>query len=96
VNGRITVRESYVRGEVRHPKSGKPREVALSDQARQALAAHRHARGERVFCDAEGQPFTMGRWRASWSAPAGSPSCARSGGTSCAITPSPRLRREGL
>lgn len=58
-NGRITVRESYVRGRFDTPKSGKPREVALSDQARQALAAHRHTRGERVFCDAEGRPFKM-------------------------------------
>jgi hypothetical protein len=45
---------------VRYPRSGEPREVALSDEARHDLAAHRHTRGERVFCDAEGRPFTQG------------------------------------
>lgn len=60
VNGRLYVCESYVRGLFGVPKSGKPREVALSDEARRALAAHRHTRSERVFCDAEGRPFTQG------------------------------------
>jgi hypothetical protein len=27
---------------------------------RDALRAHRHARGERVFCDSQGRPFTQG------------------------------------
>jgi integrase len=70
VNGRLYVRESYVRGVFGTPKSGKPREVPLSNQARQALETHREARqalavdghpvGERVFCDAQGRPFKMG------------------------------------
>jgi hypothetical protein len=42
------------------PKCGKPREVPLSNLARQAFAAHRHTRGERVFCDVEGRPFKTG------------------------------------
>jgi integrase len=60
VNGRLYVCENYVRGLFGVPKSGKPREVALSDEARRALAGHRHTRGERVFCDAQGRPFTQG------------------------------------
>jgi integrase len=60
VRGKIQVQHSYVRGVFGTPKSGKPREVALSDEARRALAAHRHTRGERVFCDAAGRPFTQG------------------------------------
>jgi len=59
-NGRIHVRENYVRGRFKAPKNGKPREVPLSAQARQALEAHRHTRGVRVFCDAHGRPFTQG------------------------------------
>jgi integrase len=59
--GRIRVAENYVRGQFTCPKSGKPREVPLSGEAREALAAHRHTRGERVFCDAQGRPFTQGR-----------------------------------
>src|SRR4029077_19627910 len=44
VSGRLYVRESYVRGVFGTPKSGKPREVPLSNQARQALETHRRAR----------------------------------------------------
>ena len=49
-----------MRGVFGTPKSGKPREVPLSNQARQALSAYRHTRSERVFCDAEGRPFKTG------------------------------------
>jgi hypothetical protein len=52
--------ENYVRGEFKAPKSGKPREIPLNVRAKQALAASRHTRGERVFCDAAGKPFTQG------------------------------------
>jgi integrase len=69
--GRIRVVENYVRGHFKAPKNGKPREVPLSGEARAALAQHRHMRGERVFCDAKGKPFTQGSWRASSNA------CAR-------------------
>ena len=60
VRGRLFVQQSYVRGVFGTPKSGKPREVPLSNQARHALEAHRHTRSERVFCDAQGRPFKMG------------------------------------
>jgi integrase len=60
VNGRLHVVENYVRRRFKAPKSGKPREVALSAAARDALAAHRHTRGERVFCDGQGRPLTTG------------------------------------
>lgn len=61
--GRIRVVENYVRGQFKAPKSGKPREVPLSREARAALAEHRARRGEggeRVFCDAQGKPYTQG------------------------------------
>lgn len=61
--GRIRVVENYVRGQFKAPKSGKPREVPLSGEARAALAQHRErwgAVGKRVFCDAQGKPYTQG------------------------------------
>jgi integrase len=68
VRGKIFVRQNYVCCVFGDPKSGKPREVPLSGQARQALEAHRHVRGELVFCDAEGRPLRRsamehGLWR---------------------------------
>ena len=41
VRGRLFVQQSYVRGVYGTPKSGKAREVPLSNQARLALEAHR-------------------------------------------------------
>ncbi len=58
--GRINVRQSIVRGVIGLPKSGKPREIPLCDDAIEALAAHRHQRGPLVFCDAEGKALTAG------------------------------------
>jgi integrase len=58
--GRINVRQNIVRGIAGLPKSGKPREIALCDDAIEALAAHRHERGPLVFCDAEGKALTDG------------------------------------
>lgn len=56
---RIAVRRNFYRGRFGTPKSGKAREVPLSDQAARALAAHTHTRSEAlVFCDAAGRPFT--------------------------------------
>jgi integrase len=60
VRGRLRVVQNYVRGQTKAPKSGKPREVPLSCAARDALAGHRHTRGERVFCDGQGRPLTTG------------------------------------
>ena len=58
VAGRLMVRRRLYRGKFDTPKSGKPREVPLSEDARTALKRHRHLRGELVFCDADGRPFT--------------------------------------
>lgn len=52
--GLIVVRQNIVRGHVGTPKSGKGREIPMSDQALAALKAHRHLRGELVFCNADG------------------------------------------
>jgi len=60
VSGRLMVRQSIVRGVVGTPKSGKKREVPLSDEALAALKSHRHLRGELVFCAADGKPLTKG------------------------------------
>src|SRR5206468_684243 len=43
------------RGHVGTPKSGRNREIPLSDDALKALKAHRHLRGELVFCAANGR-----------------------------------------
>lgn len=52
------MRRRFYRGKLDIPKSGKSREVALSEDARAALKRHRHLRGELVFCDLDGRPFT--------------------------------------
>ncbi len=60
VAGRISVRQSIVGGNVVTPKSGKHREVPLSDDTLAALKQHRHLRGPLVFCDADGRALTKG------------------------------------
>ncbi len=55
VAGRLNVRQNVVRGIIGTPKSGKPREVPLSDEALVALKKHRHLRGPLVFCDLDGR-----------------------------------------
>jgi integrase len=52
------VRQNVVRGIVGTPKSGKPREIALGDDVRAALKAHRHLRGPLVFCAMDGKLLT--------------------------------------
>jgi integrase len=69
VAGRIVVRRARVRGKMKGPKNGKPREIPMSDALRVALKGHRHLRGDFVFCDLDGQPLTKGAckhplWRA--------------------------------
>lgn len=66
---RIVVRQAESRGEVGPPKSGRTREVNLSESAWKALTAQRHLRGPLVFCDMHGQMLTKGAckwplWRA--------------------------------
>ena len=53
VAGRLVVRRTVWRGHVGTPKSGRNREMPLSDDALKGLKAQRHLRGELVFC-AEG------------------------------------------
>jgi integrase len=67
--GRLLVRQAITRGVVGTPKSGKPRELPLSDQALTSLKRHRHLRGELVFCDVDGKALEKGAckwplWRA--------------------------------
>ena len=69
VAGRVIVKRSVARGIVGTPKSGKSREVPLSDDALAALKAHRHLKGEFVFCNERGGMLTRGEckhplWRA--------------------------------
>jgi integrase len=54
VAGKITVRQNAVKGRIGMPKSGKAREIALSNEAVAALKAHRHLRGPLVFCTMDG------------------------------------------
>jgi integrase len=54
VAGKITVRQNAVKGKIGTPKSGKAREIALSNEAVAALKAHRHLRGPLVFCTMDG------------------------------------------
>ena len=69
--GRIFVRQNVVRDQIGSPKSGKPREIALGEEVRVALAAHKQTqyRGALVFTDAHGHMLTKGEmkhplWRA--------------------------------
>lgn len=71
IAGRVFVRQNVVRNLIGSPKSGKPREIALGEEARAALAAHRqlHHRGPLVFSDPHGHMLTKGEmkhplWRA--------------------------------
>lgn len=57
VAGKLHVRQAIVRGIAGTPKSGRSREVPLSDQALTALKRHRHLRGELVFCRSDGKPL---------------------------------------
>jgi len=53
VAGRLVVRRTVWRGHVGTPKSGRNREMPLSDDALKGLKSQRHLRAELVFC-AEG------------------------------------------
>lgn len=52
--GRLHVRQAVSCGILGTPKNGRSREVPLNDTAKQALRAHRHLRGELVFCHEDG------------------------------------------
>ncbi len=54
VAGRLVVKRNVWRGHFGTPKGGRPREVPLTDRAIAALKAHRHLRGQYVFCNEDG------------------------------------------
>jgi integrase len=54
----ITVQQAVWKGIVDSPKSGRGRVIPTTDALAQALARHRHLRGERVFYDDGGHPAT--------------------------------------
>jgi len=55
----LTVRRSSWRGIVGTPKSGRDRKIPLTARLLAALKAHRHLRGDLVFCHEDGSPFTQ-------------------------------------
>jgi integrase len=55
VAGKVTVKQNAVKGRLGTPKSGKAREIALSNDTIAALKAHRHLRGPLVFCRMDGR-----------------------------------------
>jgi len=59
VTGRLVVRRAAWRNEIGTPKSGRSREVPLSDQALLTLKKHRHLRGDFVFCTEDGEMLTI-------------------------------------
>lgn len=62
--GVLTVKQSEVNGILGTPKDHEQREVPLSDDALEALKAHRHLRSERVFCHDDGRKLTEPECRA--------------------------------
>ena len=58
VKGVLTVKQNVVRGVVGTPKSGKGRVVSLSADTVRFLKAHRHLRGELVYCKSDGSRHT--------------------------------------
>lgn len=69
VAGRLVVNQAMVRGRLTTPKSHKPREIPLGDDAAAAFKAQRHLRGPLVWCDADGRVLSKGEckhplWRA--------------------------------
>lgn len=55
VGGRLLVRRNGYRGKLGSPKSGRNREVPLSQTVLVALKEHRHLRGPFVFCTPDGK-----------------------------------------
>jgi integrase len=69
VKGQVHVMRSVTRGVITEPKSNRARVVPLSEETRRALKAHRHLRGELVFCTTAGRMFRKNEtkhplWRA--------------------------------
>jgi len=69
VAGVLHVRQSVTRGIITEPKSGKGRDVPLSNDALAALKEQQHLRGPLVFCADDGRMFKKNEtkwplWRA--------------------------------
>lgn len=59
--GFISVQRSLHRGRIGSPKSNKGRVVPLSDEAVDALIAHKHSKSHFVFCQKNGDPLSDGK-----------------------------------
>lgn len=55
------MRRSRYKGVETTPKSGRGREIPLADSAIAALRAHRHLKGDYVFCNEDGAPLRHGQ-----------------------------------
>jgi integrase len=55
----VVFRRSSTRGVVGPTKSGRERRVPLTARLHAALRSHRHLRGPRVFCNADGSPLSI-------------------------------------
>jgi integrase len=60
VAGRLIVRQNLSRGRLTTPKNGRERQVPLSDDLVKCLKAHRHLRGELLFCHRDGSSLNRG------------------------------------
>lgn len=61
VAGRLIVRRTLWQDQEGSPKGGRTREVPLSDEAVATLKAHRHMKGQYVFCEPDGRRLTHSR-----------------------------------
>lgn len=59
VNRQVVFRRSSTRGEVGPTKAGKERRVPLCDSLYNALKQHRHLKGDLVFCNHDGTPYSL-------------------------------------
>ena len=62
--GKLIVRRSIARGVMGTPKNGRTRTVPLGETVLRELKAHRHLRGEFVFCNPDGRPLTENQCKA--------------------------------
>ena len=61
--GKLVVRRSRWRGFEGSPKNGRTRELPLSPETVTVLKAHRHLRGDYVFCQEDGSPLDENKCR---------------------------------
>ena len=59
--GRLLVRRTLWHDQEGTPKGGRTREVPLSNEAIATLKAHRHLKGDYVFCETNGRRLTHSR-----------------------------------